>query len=304
MNHRTAALLVRDLVKCYGEKRAVAGVSFAIEPGEIFGLLGPNGAGKTTIISMLVTLQKPTSGSIHLFEVDVLAEPRFAKQWIGFVPQELIHYGFFTVTEILRYHATYYGLQLPQKKIDALLEKLHLDTHKNRLVNQLSGGMKRRLLLAKALLHRPKLLLLDEPTAGVDVALRATLWQLVRTLKEEGISVLLTTHYLEEAERLCDRIGILHRGELLRVDRTEQLLREHSSKKVTLILAKPVPHLNHPLLIAQSEYHLDFQMPNEMPFLQVLREASIPFDAIRDVNVQVGTLEDVMQKMTCEEEEM
>jgi len=290
-------LSIQNLNKCYGSNHAVRDISFEIYPGEVFGLLGPNGAGKTTIISTIMTLQDPTSGSIEVFGTDVTKNPRKAKERIGFVPQELIHHGFFTVEEILRYHTAYYGIRVDEAHMYYLLEKLQLSKQRHKLVNELSGGMKRRLLILKALLHRPQLLLLDEPTAGVDVELRTSLWQFIQELKEENISILLTTHYLEEAERLCDRIGILDQGSLKRTDKTKILLEEHSSKKVTFILSEPIPKVLHPLLTAQGDHHIDFQMPNEMPLSQVMREANVPFDVVQDVNIKVGNLEDVMENI-------
>lgn len=301
MTSESPALSIENFTKDYGAFRAVDGVSFKVYPGEIFGLLGPNGAGKTTIISTLVTLENLTSGLIKVFGLDLTKEPSRAKGAIGFVPQELIHYGFFSVVEILHYHITYYGMRLDKGYLKTLLERFQLDEHQDKLVSQLSGGMKRRLIIVKALLHRPKLLLLDEPTAGVDVELRASLWQLIREFREEGMAILLTTHYLEEAERLCDRIGVLDQGKLKRVDKTETLLQEHSSKKVTFVLSHPVGDVTHPLLKAQSDHHLDFQLPNAMPLLKVIREANIPFDHIRDVNIKVGTLEDVMKNILSNE---
>lgn len=290
-------LSIKKLTKQYDHLTAVKDVSFDILPGEIFGLLGPNGAGKTTIISSIVTLQTPTSGAIEVFGIDVAKKPQKAKASIGFVPQELIHHGFFTVEEILKFHATYFGKPVDKPYLHYLLEKLQLYAHRKKLVNQLSGGMKRRLLIIKALLHRPKLLLLDEPSAGVDIDLRNSLWEFIQELKQENISILLTTHYLEEAERLCDRIGILEKGQLKRIDKTEKLLLEHSSKKVTLTLCSPLPKIHHPLLKSQSEHHLDFHMPNEMPLGQLMREAHIPFDQVGDINIKVGTLEDVMKNI-------
>ncbi|WP_194848317.1 ABC transporter ATP-binding protein [Candidatus Neptunochlamydia vexilliferae] len=286
-------LRIKNLTTKYGKLVAVDDVSFEIKPGEVFGLLGPNGAGKTTIISNIVTLQPSTSGTIEIFG----KAPPLAKKEIGFVPQELIHHGFFSVEEILKFHANYFGVSLDLPYLKYLLEKLHLWHHRKKLVNQLSGGMKRRLLIAKALLHKPKLLLLDEPTAGVDIELRASLWQFILELKKENLSILLTTHYLEEAERLSDRIGILDHGRLGKVDTTEKLLETHSSKKVTIALVTPLPKLSHPYLKGQSDHHLDFQMPNEVPLSQLFAEVKIPLEAIQDINIKVGTLEDVMQNV-------
>ena len=290
-------LKIAHLEKKYGKLVAVDDVGFEIKPGEVFGLLGPNGARKTTIISSIVTLQAPTKGSIEVFGIDIRKNPDLAKSFIGFVPQELIHHGFFSVEEILKFHANYYGIKVDKDYLQYLLEKLHLWHHRKKLVNQLSGGMKRRLLIVKALTHQPKILLLDEPTAGVDIELRASLWDFIQELKENEMSILLTTHYLEEAERLCDRIGILNHGRLQRVDSTEKLLKEHSSKKITLILSKPIPTITHPRLISQSDHYIDFKIPNEMPLNLLFKEAKIPLDHIQDINIKVGTLEDVMHNV-------
>lgn len=288
-------LVIRNLTKKYGRLVAVEGVSFKIHPGEVFGLLGPNGAGKTTIISNIVTLQTFSKGSIKVFGIDIQKNPRLAKAHIGFVPQELIHHGFFTVEEILKYHATYFGIPINKEHLKYLLDRLHLYHHRKKLVSQLSGGMKRRLLIIKALLHQPKLLLLDEPTAGVDVELRASLWQFIKELKKDNLSILLTTHYLEEAEILCDRIGILNHGRLKKVDTTEEMLQKYSSKKVTFALCSPLKIVSHPFLTTQTDHHLDFQVPNEMPLSQLFQETSIPLSCIQDINIKMGTLEDVMQ---------
>ncbi|MDJ0652205.1 MAG: ABC transporter ATP-binding protein [Simkaniaceae bacterium] len=293
-------LKITHFEKKYGKFVAVDDVSFAIKPGEVFGFLGPNGAGKTTIISSIVTLQAPTKGSIEVFGIDVRKNPDLAKSFIGFVPQELIHYGFFSVEEILKFHANYYGMKVDKDHLRYLLEKLHLWHHRKKLVNQLSGGMKRRLLIVKALIHQPKILLLDEPTAGVDSELRASLWDFIQELKENAMSILLTTHYLEEAERLCDRIGILNHGRLQRVDSTEKLLKEHSSKKITLILSKPAPPITHPRLIRQSDHDVNFNIPNEMPLNLLFKEAKIPLENIQDITIKVGTLEDVMHNLLNE----
>lgn len=290
-------LKITHLEKKYGKLVAVDNIDFEIKPGEVFGLLGPNGAGKTTIISSIVTLQTPTKGKIEVFGIDIQKKPDVAKAFIGFVPQELIHHGFFSVEEILKFHANYYGIRVNKDYLQYLLEKLHLWHHRKKIVNQLSGGMKRRLLIVKALIHQPKILLLDEPTAGVDIELRASLWDFIQELKENKMSILLTTHYLEEAERLCDRIGILNHGQLQRVDSTEKLLKEHSSKKITLILSQPVNTISHPNLMRQNDYYLDFKIPNEMPLNHLFKEAKIPLENIQDINIKVGTLEDVMHNI-------
>lgn len=286
-------LVIDSLVKKYGSHAAVDGVSFSIEPGEVFGLLGPNGAGKTTIISTLMTLQEPTSGEIRIFG----RSPNDAKSLVGFVPQELVHHGFFTVEQILRYHLSYFGIPDDPGYREYLLKKLHLYSQRKKLVSQLSGGMKRRVMIAKSLLHHPKLLLLDEPTAGVDVELRTSLWEFIEELKKDNISILLTTHYLEEAELLCDRVGILQDGKLRRIDRVENLIEKYASKKISLVLKNPLPPISHVFLTEQKELKLHFKVPQTMMLSQFLAETLIPHDQIHDIMIEQGSLEEVMEEV-------
>lgn len=294
MNSSSHPLVIDRLSKKYGDTLAVDNVTFSIKPGEIFGLLGPNGAGKTTIISTIVTLQNPTSGSIEVLGINPEKSPAQAKSLIGYVPQELVHHGFFTVEEILQYHASYYGMRKDPKHITYLLHKLDLYVHRKKLVGQLSGGMKRRVMIAKALLHKPKLLLLDEPTAGVDLELRQILWEFIQELKEKNISILLTTHYLEEAEKLCDRVGILQQGKLRLIDKVDNLLEMHSSKRISLVLKKSHPSFSHPLLESINDRHLYFRVPPKMMIQEFLNEVKLPFEEVCDIHVEPGSLEDVM----------
>ncbi len=234
------ALQIENLKKVYhsakGEPtQALKGVSFDVKPGEIFGLLGPNGAGKTTLISIITTLEKATSGDVKVFGDSVTIDPIKTKRKIGVVPQEVVSSGFFDLEEILQYHSGYYGIKENGPRINQLLERLKLKEHKHKMMRQLSGGMKRRMMIAKALVHSPKILLLDEPTAGVDVELRNQLWQFVRELQKEGVSIVLTTHYLQEAEALCDRVGIINKGELKYVGNTREIIAQLTQKKVSLV---------------------------------------------------------------------
>ncbi|CCB88939.1 ABC transporter ATP-binding protein [Simkania negevensis] len=296
-------LLVKNLTKKYSSKTAVDQVSFSIQPGEVFGLLGPNGAGKTTIISTIMTLQNATSGTIEVFGINPELKPKTAKTFIGYVPQELVHHGFFNVEQILFYHAQYYGIQKKMSDFSYLLHKLDLYVHRKKMVNQLSGGMKRRLMIAKALIHEPKLLLLDEPSAGVDLELRNSLWEFIHELKSKNISILLTTHYLEEAEQLCDRIGILQHGRLRRVDKVDALLEQHSSKRVSLMLKTPKTSFSHPLLESIDATYLHFRIPPKMGIQELLAKIAIPYDEVLDLQVEPGTLEDVMENILNSEEE-
>jgi ABC-2 type transport system ATP-binding protein len=207
-----------------GDVQALSEVNFDIQPGEFFGLLGPNGAGKTTLISILAGLSRATSGRVTVMGHEVVADYAAARKALGIVPQELVFDPFFTVREALRIQSGYFGVKHNEAWIDELLTSLGLADKASANMRQLSGGMKRRVLVAQALVHRPPVIVLDEPTAGVDVELRQTLWQFVAKLNKAGHSVLLTTHYLEEAEALCGRIAMLKHGRVVALDRTSNLL--------------------------------------------------------------------------------
>ena len=207
-----------------GDFQALDHVSFDIAQGEFFGLLGPNGAGKTTLISILAGLARATAGRVKVMGHDVVDDYAAARRALGIVPQELVFDPFFTVREALRIQSGYFGVTHNEAWIDELLEGLGLADKAGANMRQLSGGMKRRVLVAQALVHRPPVIVLDEPTAGVDVELRQTLWQFIAQLNKQGHTVLLTTHYLEEAEALCGRIAMLKRGRIVALDRTANLL--------------------------------------------------------------------------------
>ena len=212
-----------------GEFQALKSVSFDIEQGEFFGLLGPNGAGKTTLISVLAGLATATSGRVSVHGHDVQTDYQAARRSLGVVPQELVFDPFFNVREALRFQSGYFGIQKNDRWIDELLHSLGLADKATSNMRQLSGGMKRRVLVALALVHKPQVIVLDEPTAGVDVELRQTLWKFVAQLNKQGSTVLLTTHYLEEAEALCGRLALLNRGEVVALDRTSSLLNRAAS---------------------------------------------------------------------------
>ena len=301
MSEKPAALKIDNVVKDYGNLRALGGVSFEVKPGEVFGLLGPNGAGKTSLISIVVTLEQATSGQVSVFGHDVTKEPRLAKVRTGWVPQEIINHGFFNVEEILRFHAGYFGLKDPGPRLEFVLKGLSLWEHRHKKVKQLSGGMKRRLMIAKGLIHNPGLLLLDEPTAGVDVELRQRLWEFVEELKAEGLSILLTTHYLEEAERLCDRVAIIHKGQIRAIGQTRRLIEEWSRKRVILRLTSPLPELKHPDLIAGSGTEWTFLTEMTKTLGALLHELDLSASQLADVQVTDGNLEDVFVRLTKEE---
>ncbi len=299
MTQLDKALEVKGLTKKYGDFYAVNNMSFHVEPGEIFGLLGPNGAGKTTIISNIVTLETPTEGDVLVFGHNVQEEPRKAKSLTGIVPQEIVNHGFFNLEEVLIFHSGYYGLSNNRDRIDFLIDRLGLKEHRHKKVKQLSGGMKRRLLIAKALVHSPKLLLLDEPTAGVDIELRESLWKFVQELRSDGVSVLLTTHYLEEAEELCDRVGIIHHGELRKIGPTNSLVKEFTQRNVSLKL-KTAAKVESQFLIEQLQENLRFRIPSEMGLGELLHSAHLSLDDIDDMQIVEGNLEEAFLRVLGE----
>ena len=221
------ALSIKDVRKSYGKVQALDGVSFDIKQGEFFGLLGPNGAGKTTLISTMAGLSRPDSGKIEVMGHDVEKDFRIARRQLGVVPQELVFDPFFTVRETLRFQSGYFGLRYNDDWIDEIMANLDLTSKAQSNMRSLSGGMKRRVLVAQALVHRPPVIVLDEPTSGVDVELRQSLWQFISRLNQAGHTIVLTTHYLEEAESLCARIAMLKGGRLVALDTTENLLAKH-----------------------------------------------------------------------------
>lgn len=234
-----AAISIRDLTKRYSNgKQALDGVSFDVERGSIFGLLGPNGAGKSTIINILAGMVQKTSGQASIWGFDIDANPRNAKASIGIVPQEIMFDPFFTPFETLELFAGLYGVPKDKRKSMELLRAVRLEDKADAYARTLSGGMKRRLLVAKAMVHSPPVIVLDEPTAGVDIELRQQLWEYVAELNRQGTTVVLTTHYLEEAEQLCDRIAIINHGKLIANKPTKELVGMAREKAVIVTLDK------------------------------------------------------------------
>ena len=234
------AIEIDSLVKRYGDLTAVDGISLSVEEGDFFGFLGPNGAGKTTTITAIVGLATVSSGSIRIFGHDTARDWRTARPLIGLAPQEFNFDRYLTIREILLYQAGYYGLSGPvvQKRADDLLERFGLTEKSNVFYTRLSGGMKRRLTLARALIHQPRLLILDEPTAGVDVELRIELWDFLREMNRAGTTIFLTTHYLEEAEALCRNLAIIERGRIVAREQTQLLIGDRSLQDVFLELTR------------------------------------------------------------------
>ncbi|WP_310459821.1 ABC transporter ATP-binding protein [Sphaerotilus sp.] len=275
-----------------GALQALDGVSLDIAPGEFFGLLGPNGAGKTTLISILAGLSRATTGRVRVMGHDVVDDYAAARKALGIVPQELVFDPFFSVRETLRIQSGYFGVKGNDAWIDELLSGLGLADKAGANMRQLSGGMKRRVLVAQALVHRPPVIVLDEPTAGVDVELRQTLWQFIARLNKEGHTVLLTTHYLEEAEALCGRIAMLKQGRIVALDRTSNLLAGTSSTMLRFKTDDALPadiaaHARVTGRIAQVKAHDAAEVEQ---LLARLRTAGV---RLEDLEIGRADLEDV-----------
>jgi ABC-2 type transport system ATP-binding protein len=231
------AIQITNVEKSYKSLKALGGVSLTIEEGEFFGLLGPNGAGKTTLISTIAGLIRPDKGSVAIHGHDVVTDFRAARMKLGVVPQELVFDPFFTVRETLRLQSGYFGLRNNDKWIDEVMDNLDLSNKADVNMRALSGGMKRRVLVAQALVHKPPVIVLDEPTAGVDVELRQTLWKFIARLNREGHTVVLTTHYLEEAQAMCQRVAMLKSGKVVALDTMAALIRRISGSQLNVHLA-------------------------------------------------------------------
>ncbi|MBV7255347.1 ABC transporter ATP-binding protein [Pacificimonas sp. WHA3] len=300
----TAAIEIRDVEKVYSDgKRALKGVSFDVERGQIFGLLGPNGAGKSTLINILAGLVNKTAGSASIWGFDIDDDPRNAKRAIGIVPQEVLFDAFFTPLEALELQAGMYGVAPKDRRSMEILRALRLEDKANAYARTLSGGMKRRLLIGKALVHNPPILILDEPTAGVDIELRQQLWEYVRQLHAEGTTVVLTTHYLEEAEELCDRIAIINHGEVIANDRTSTLLATAKEKILIAVLASDLDAVPKGLpvlkaeLVGKRELVLTYNRA-EIRAGQLLSALSERGLTVDDVSTREADLEDVFLNLT------
>ena len=251
---RMTAIQINSVEKSYKGVKALKGVSLSIEEGEFFGLLGPNGAGKTTLISTIAGLIRPDVGSVKIHGHDVVTDFREARRRLGVVPQELVFDPFFTVRETLRLQSGYYGIKNNDAWIDEVMHNLDLTNKADANMRALSGGMKRRVLVAQALVHKPPVIVLDEPTAGVDVELRQTLWKFIARLNREGHTVVLTTHYLEEAQAMCQRVAMLKLGQVVALDTMAALLRRVSGSQLVVHLSSGElpPDLRH--LVAHGEH--------------------------------------------------
>jgi ABC-2 type transport system ATP-binding protein len=273
----TPAVSIRGAQKRFASVHALRGVDLDIEQGEFFALLGPNGAGKTTLISLLAGLTRPDAGTLQVLGHDVVRDYRNARRVLGVVPQELVFDPFFTAREMLQIQSGYFGLRHNDAWIDELLERLHLADKANANMRALSGGMKRRVLVAQALVHKPPVIVLDEPTAGVDVELRQVLWAFIRELNAQGHTILLTTHYLEEAETLCNRVAMLKQGEIVALDTTENLLARFHAKQLHLSLDREeLPASLRSMIATQDKNKFVLNLSDYFalePVLQELRKA-------------------------------
>jgi ABC-2 type transport system ATP-binding protein len=291
------AIQISNVEKSYKGFKALKGVSLTIEEGEFFGLLGPNGAGKTTLISTVAGLIRPDAGSVKIHGHDVVTDFRSARKNLGVVPQELVFDPFFTVRETLRLQSGYFGIKNNDKWIDEVMENLDLTSKADVNMRALSGGMKRRVLVAQALVHKPPVIVLDEPTAGVDVELRQTLWKFIARLNREGHTVVLTTHYLEEAEAMCQRVAMLKLGKVVALDTMQGLLRRVSGSQLVVHLKsgdlpEPLRHLvMHEDANKGKRYSLRVNAPGEVEaILARLREGGAVVD---EMQLQQADLEDI-----------
>ncbi len=302
-----AALDIEGLGKQYGDFTALGGVNLSIAQGEIFALLGPNGAGKTTLIGAVCGLVRKSAGTIRIFGSDLDEDPVRPRFDVGLVPQEINFDPFFTAAEALAIQLGYYGKPKDDARIEEVLRALSLHDKANVLARALSGGMKRRLLIAKALVHRPKLLFLDEPTAGVDVELRRELWAYVRRLRAEGMTIVLTTHYLDEAEELADRVGIIDRGRLLLVEEKHALLRRLGEKRLEIRFGEALGELPPALAPFGAKLSNDgrslmwLERAGSPPSGELLRAVYAAGLPVAEVDTRSARLEDILLQVLKEE---
>lgn len=289
------AILIRDIHKHFGQLHALKGVNLTIEQGEFFALLGPNGAGKSTLINILAGLTRPSSGRIEVLGHDVVTQYQQARQLLGIVPQELVFDPFFNVREMLRFQAGYFGRGRENDAwIDEILEGLGLADKAHTNMRRLSGGMKRRALIAQALAHKPPVIVLDEPTAGVDVELRQLMWNFIRKLNRDGHTIILTTHYLEEAETLCNRVAMLKQGEIIALDSTANLLSRFAGKVLQLKLGDvTLPASMHAMLKSHASGIFTFHLQDMMQIEAILSGLRVENIRVEDMQIHEADLEDV-----------
>jgi len=306
---KQAAIEIRQLDKVYGKqgshgaKHALKSIDLTIPQGSIFGLLGPNGAGKSTCINILAGLVNKTSGTARIWGFDIDEQPRNAKASIGVVPQELALDAFFTPREVLELQAGLYGIPANARRTDEILAMIQLTDKADAYARTLSGGMKRRLMVGKAMVHSPPILVLDEPTAGVDIELRQQLWENVRVLNQAGITIVLTTHYLEEAEELCDQIAIINHGELVACEPTKDLLKRIDEKEMIVDTIEPVGDIPDSLkafnLTHLDSHKISIQINRATTSVEDIIQALARSNmGIADISMRETQLEDVFLQLT------
>ncbi|MDC2986548.1 ABC transporter ATP-binding protein [Candidatus Pelagibacter bacterium] len=302
-------LTVENLTKIYSnsktkkENKALSNLNFEVKQGEVFGLLGPNGAGKTTFLSILGGTVIKTAGNINVWGFDLDKNPRQVRASLGIVPQEVNLDAFFSPQQLLELQAGLYGITKKDRITDLILKMVALEDKANAYSRSLSGGMKRRLLIAKAMVHQPPILILDEPTAGVDVELRNNLWENVKELNKEGVTIILTTHYLVEAQEMCDRIAILDKGNLVALDTTERLLERIQTKKIKFKVKDF--DLNNKLSMKGIEFNIISKniigvsyKKNSLDFTEIINYLNKNSIKIEDISTDDGDLEDVFVQLT------
>lgn len=311
-NLQKPIISIRGLTKTYkGGFQALKGIDMDIREGEILALLGPNGAGKTTLISCICGLVNPSSGSVHVAGHDIISDYRITRKMIGLVPQELTLGAFDVVADTVRFSRGLFGLPPDENKIQEILNDLSLSDKAQQTVNRLSGGMKRRVLIAKALAHEPRILFLDEPSAGVDVELRKDMWRLVEKLRQTGVTIILTTHYIEEAEEIADRVGVISDGKLLVIDEKANLMASLGRKQLMVDLKSPITELPESLNQFDLELSSDgqrltytFDTQGERTgitaLLAAVGEAGL---GLKDLNTSQSSLEDIFVNLVHNDHE-
>jgi len=306
-------IAIKDLSKVYNNGFiALKNINLNIKKGEIFAMLGPNGAGKTTLISIICGIVTPSSGKVTVDDFDIMDDYRETRSRIGIVPQELTLEQFETVFNNVSYSRGLYGKKPDPNHIEKILKQLSLWDKKNLILRQLSGGMKRRVLIAKALSHEPNILFLDEPTAGVDVELRQEMWKVVESLRDTGVTIILTTHYIEEAEAIADRIGVINQGEIIVVEKTEELLKKMGHKKLTVELQEKIENLPNTLdkynlslgkknMSVDYTYSLREKQTGITNLLQDLKDSGLK---LKDLKTEQSTLEKIFVNLVRENNEI
>ena len=309
---RENQILINNLSKVYDNGfNALKNINLKIRKGEIFAMLGPNGAGKTTLISIICGIVNPTSGNVTVDDYDIIKDYRETRSRIGLVPQELTLEQFETVFNNVSYSRGLYGKKADPNHIEKVLKQLSLWDKKDLKLRQLSGGMKRRVLIAKALSHEPTILFLDEPTAGVDVELRKEMWQVVENLRKTGVTIILTTHYIEEAEAIADRVGVINQGEIVVVDETKELLKKMGHKKLTIDLQEKISQIpttlqkynlsfTPDLMSLNYTYNVQAKRTGITNLLQDLKDAGLK---LKDLKTEQSTLEKIFVNLVKEKNE-